>query len=105
MKYHIFVGNTETDLYMKRIFALIVGFSFFICSCQEEQEPVGNNASDKKINLSIIKTSSTMNSMTVTLHALGVYKDEFDCWGVIYGETPEMGDGIEVKAAGRPSDG
>ena len=90
---------------MKRIFALIVGFSFFICSCQEEQEPVGNNASDKKINLSIIKTSSTMNSMTVTLHALGVYKDEFDCWGVIYGETPEMGDGIEVKAAGRPSDG
>lgn len=90
---------------MKRIFALIVGFSFFICSCQEEQEPFGNNASDKKINLSIIKTSSTMNSMTVTLHALGVYKDEFDCWGVIYGETPEMGDGIEVKAAGRPSDG
>ena len=36
---------------MKRIFALIVGLSFFICGCQEEQEPVGNNASDKKIKL------------------------------------------------------
>lgn len=90
---------------MKHVFALIFGLSILLCGCQEEPDSAGNPDSGKKINLSIIKPSSSMDSMTITLHALGIYKEEYDSWGVTYGESYEKTDGVEVKAAGKPSDG
>ena len=90
---------------MKRIFALILGLSVLVCGCQEEPAPVEDDHSSRMINLSIIRTSSTRTSMTVTLHALGVHLDKYDSWGVVYAESSEKTEGVEVSASGTPSDG
>lgn len=74
-----------------------------VCGCLEGNGTV-EEPTKKPINISLLEPVSTKYTISVTLNSLGIYLDDYDSWGIVYGESDDKTKGTEVKAPGKPSD-
>ena len=88
---------------MKRFCLLITAILLFITGCNDKNET--DTPKDPEISLSVGNAVSDINSVTVTVSAIGKDLDMFDRWGIAYGETPERKYGEIRESIGIPSDG
>lgn len=89
---------------MKRLFFLILGLAALLAGCQEKEEVI-EETSKKLINISLLDATSTQSSFTVSISAKGVYLADYDKWGIVFSETTDKSQGIEMVAEGKPSGG
>ena len=88
---------------MKRIFLALLFVMSMVCGCLEGNGTV-EESTKKPINISLLEPTSLKHSISITLNSLGVYVDDYDSWGVVYGESDDRAEGTEVLAEGKPSD-
>ena len=89
---------------MKRGVLFVLALVILMSGCQEKQvevpvTPVG------KINLYLLNAAGGVESLTLSINAMGVHTGDYDSWGVTYGKTTDRTKATDLIVGGKPSDG
>ena len=88
---------------MKSKFLLLAGILFILSACQDNLKS-DDKVQSKPINISVSVVETDESSITFNISAKGVYLEDYDKWGIVYGETDDMSKGKEMTIDGTPSD-
>ena len=94
---------TDSLFLMKSKFLLLAGILFILSACQDNLKS-DDKVQSKPINISVSVVETDESSITVNISAKGVYLEDYDKWGIVYGETDDMSKGKEMTIDGTPSD-
>lgn len=89
---------------MKRGVLFVLALVILMSGCQEKPVEVPVTPAGK-INLYLLNAAGGVESLTLSINAMGVHTGDYDSWGVSYGKTTDRTKATDLIVGGKPSDG
>lgn len=88
---------------MKKIALFLLALAVVVSGCQDksEDDPVDPAG---KISLFLMNVAGGVESISLSINAMGVHVDDYVSWGVTYSRTSDRAEGVDLVVDGKPSD-